>query len=620
MRDARWLLEKAPKQAIEPRDAANVGDVALPRPYDTFQTGQFGPGVPINPFQIDRPSDGGPAEPRLTEYMPGWNYGQLPGFTKLVPFQLLRATSKMVLPVWRAIDVRKAEISSMEWDIVLLPEYHDQKGSGVEDVRKQLIEFFSHPDPEEGLSISDWVKMAEEEISVIDALSVYLRPTRSKSGGILGSGLHSLQILDGTLIKPLRDIRGGRPRPPAPAFQQYLYGAPRADLMAPWLPDELGDGPRMMDGEVNAAVRNFRANQIIYKPFHRLSWTPYGFSETESCLNEIKLWIDREKYHQAYFDQSDMPAMFLPAPADWGPTQIDEYQRKINMQMGGDPGWKHRIKVIPSGGGNMTQVRPHLYDLTFDEYLIRIISMAYSISPESMNLSPKSGLGGGGWAEESTRRQLRIAVRPRLIYLAEIFNFVMHNIIGERRFAFRWLSLSQQDLLQKAQIDNIYSAGGLRPRNEIREENGWNRADEPEANMLLVTTRSGIVTLGAASINPNPEVQPPAAVHEPAATEADDLEEDDEGIGNGAGDQPTTEVEEDQQRQRARQKALLRELGQIGSHLLKHVSRPFYPVVVPDEVLDAMGQVWLSRPPEVGERDWVNKILTDARVSLDLED
>jgi len=607
VRDARWLLEKAPKQILEPQDAASVGDVALPRPPELFTAGQFGPGIPINPYPIDESG-----EPRLAEYLPGWNQFSLPGYTKLVPFALLRATSKMVLPVWRAIDVRKSEIASMEWDIVLLPEYHDQKGPEVEDVRKQLIEFFAHPDRDEGLSFSDWVKMAEEEISVIDALSVYVRKTRAQSAGVLGSGLHSLQILDGTLIKPLRDIRGGRPQPPAPAFQQYLYGAPRADLIAPWVKEELGDGK-------NPVVQNFTGRQIIYKPFHRLSWTPYGFSETESCLNEIKLWMDREKYHQAYFDQSDMPAMFFPAPEDWGPQQIKEYQRNINMEMAGDPGWKHRIKVVPTGGGNITQVRPHQYDLSFDEFLIRIISMAYSISPESMNLSPKSGLGGGGWAEESTRRQLRIAIRPRLIYLAEIFNFVIHNIIGERRFSFRWLSLSQQDLLQKAQIDNIYAAGGLRPRNEIREENGWNRAEEPEANMLLVTTRSGVVSLASATGEPLPEVEAPQPVHEAPGSPAPVDAEDEENVGTGAGDQPTTEVVPDG-RTVARKKALLKELGNLGNHLLKHADRPFYPVVLPDEVVDALGNVWLSRPAEVEERVWVQKMIADACVSLGLED
>ncbi len=628
MRDARWILEKAGKAPVEPHDAASLGDVALPRSPDVFVTSQFGPGVPIVPYGVDVPEDG-IIEPRLSEYLPGWNLASLPGYTKLVPFQLLRAISKTVLPVWRAIDVRKSEIAAMEWDIVLLPEYHDQKGPVLEDVRKRLIEFFAQPDPEEGLTFSDWVRTAEEEISVVDALSVYLRPTKSRSGGVLGSGLHSLQVIDGTTIKPLRNIRGGRPQPPAPAFQQYLYGAPRTDLMAPWHMDPLNDGE-------NPVVRNFDGRQLIYKPFHRLSWTPYGFSETESCLNEIKLWVEREKWHQAYFDQSDLPAMFLPAPPEWGPQEIDTYQRRINNQLAGDPGWRWRIKVIPTGGGPIKEVREHKYDLGFDEHLLRIIAMAYSITPETMNLSPKSGLGGGGWAEESTRRQLRIAIRPRLIYLAEIFNFVIHRIIGERRFAFRWLSLSQQDMLQKAQIDILYANNGVRPRNEIREENGWDRSEEPEANQLLVVTRTGVVTLASATGAPAAPTVPPKPLHEgdqgtpqTGASQAsqtvnaeEEIEDDDYDIGSASGSEVQQDIYADpeaQGRQRTRQKAMLKELGHLGAHLMKHVDRPFYPVTLSDEVVDAIGNLWLSRPPDVDDRAWANKIIGDAAAALGIE-
>lgn len=699
MRNTKWIVEKSSKPLLQPSDAASVGNVALPRPPEQFYTGMFGPGVPIEPYPADPPSnDGGPAEPRISEYMAGWNLASLPGYSKLVPFSLLRSASKMVLPVWRAIDVRKSELAAMEWDIALLPQFHGQGGPEIDNIRGQLIDFFSEPDPQQGMTFSDWIRLAEEEISVVDALSIYLRPTRDPKGGVLGSGLHSLQIIDGTLIKPLRDIRGGRPQPPAPAYQQYLYGAPRTDLMAPWRLDELKGSS---DGE-NGAVRNYKARELIYKPFHRVAFSPYGFSEVESCLNEIKLWIDREKYHQAYFDQSDLPAMFLPAPPDWTPQQIDDYERRINMRLAGDPGWRHRVKVIPTGGGNPTQVRPQQYDLGFDEYLIRIIAMAFSINPENMNISPKSGLGGTGYAEESTRRQLRIAIRPRMIYIAEIINYIIHKVMGEHRFAFKWTAMSQQDLMQKAEIDNVYVAGGIRTRNEIREENGWDRSESPESNQLLVTTRQGVVSLAMANGLIPGEVIPPDVMHQQAGAEGspaqttdrqgqplgqtqpvpqqrplpngipamdqmphppvyegepsknpqttqqtkpgaavqnpgttvnpDEIQEqtynDDApgpgveilggpGRSGGRSDEPIgsvgpdgmQEYEADQARRRAKAKVMVKELGHLGAHLLKHTDRPFYPVTLTDDMVEEVYQSFMARPASVTESDWIKKVV-----------
>lgn len=700
MRDTKWIIEKSSKPLLQPSDAASVGNIALPRPAEQFYTNMFGPGVPLNPYPADPPAnDGGGAEPRISEYMPGWNLASLPGYSKFVPFALLRSAARLVLPVWRAIDVRKSELAAMEWDISLLPQYHSQKGKEVDKVRAELIEFFSEPDPEQGMTFSDWLRMAEEEVAVVDALSIYLRPTRDPKGGVLGSGLHSLQLLDGTLIKPLRDIRGGRPLPPAPAYQQYLYGAPRTDLMAPWNVEDLRTDLR--NGE-NGAVRNYKAREIIYKPFHRMSYSPYGYSEVESCLNEIKLWIDREKYHQAYFDQSDLPAMFLPAPPDWTPQQIDDYERRINMRLAGDPGWRHRVKVIPTGGGNPTQVRPQQYDLEFDEYLIRIIAMAFSINPENMNISPKSGLGGSGWAKESTQRQLRIAIRPRMIYLAEIFNYIIHRVIGEKRFAFKWTAMSQQDLLEKAEVDEKYAGAALRTRNEIREENGWDRSDSPEANQLLVTTRTGVVSLAMANglipamiEAPNPIHQdtgdsvdgpdtgkpadsadgkpvdgakpaakpaatpstiqiprplptgiptvdqmphPPVYEGEPSNVDPDGdgdtdpttIEEDpyddnapgpsaqaQSGPGRSGGrpDEPPssigigTDYEADQGRRRAKSRAMVKELGNLGSHLLKHYGRPFYPVNLTEDVVNQVYQNFVARPANVSETEWVKKVV-----------
>lgn len=451
---------------------------------EQFTAGMMGPGYPILPFPLDDPQRRGVTEFRLTEYLPGWNYPMVPGAGKLIPFPVLRALSRMVNPVRACINLRRHELAIQEWDIVLRPQYHDKAADPeIMKKREELLKFFSYPDTYEGNSFADWIQMASEEIDVIDALSVYLRPTLSDRGGVLHSGLGALSIIDGSTIKPLRDARGGRPQPPAPAYQQYLYGAPRADGYSILPTDFEGD-----------VIGQYTTNQLLYKPFNKTSFDAYGFSNIEAAIQEIKLWIDREQHHQSYFDSSDVPMQYIEVPKEWSATQLEEYEQRFNRRLAGDPRWRWRVKMIPGGTG-VHYVKPVQYDMTFDEWIVRQIAMAFMVAPETLGLSPKSGLGGGNWAGEAAQRQIRLSLQPRLIFFAELFNLILHRVLGVDEFVFQWINLDNDDIRDKAYADTLYVREGVRTRAEVREENGWDAIDVPGANTLLVTTRQGTVPL-----------------------------------------------------------------------------------------------------------------------------
>src|SRR2546430_5947645 len=76
--------------------------------------------------------------------------------------------------------------------------------------------FLATPDRANGYQFAQWLSMLLEEVFVLDALPIYPRYT-------FGGDLWSLEIIDGSTIKPLLDERGGRPLAPFPAYQQILY-------------------------------------------------------------------------------------------------------------------------------------------------------------------------------------------------------------------------------------------------------------------------------------------------------------------------------------------------------------------------------------------------------------
>ena len=107
-----------------------------------------------------------------------------------------------------------------------------------------------------------------EEVFITDALALYPHPSRMRHKGVLGSDLAALTLIDGTLIKPLVNVRGATPQPPNPAYQEFLYGVPRVDLMTLVL--ESGEADQA------ALAAEYRSDQLMYLPQHPRTWTRTG--------------------------------------------------------------------------------------------------------------------------------------------------------------------------------------------------------------------------------------------------------------------------------------------------------------------------------------------------------
>ena len=196
---------------------------ALPRPMMDFLTGAFGPLSPIVPMPIDVPiGDAERAVPRRWQYPVGWNLpmGQ-PGQEglKLAPFDVLRKYADLYSVLRACINIRRDEMAGMDWDIGPTSQAQtaskgDRKaGDDMKDRANQLVHWFKHIDSNY-TGFQSWFTAALEEQIVIDAVSLYLAPTRVPGKGLFGADLAELQLLSGSTIRPLLDMYGATPRPP----------------------------------------------------------------------------------------------------------------------------------------------------------------------------------------------------------------------------------------------------------------------------------------------------------------------------------------------------------------------------------------------------------------------
>src|SRR5579859_5183845 len=130
----------------------------LPRPSRDFTEGAFGPLSPIIPTPVDAPPEGSEfAEPRTHEYQVGWNLpvGQ-PGTEgiKLADFNTLRTLADLYSVARAAIQLRKAEIRGIEWDVLptvdaaksMRNSHGQMKDFGKR--RAEAVRFFRRPDPD----------------------------------------------------------------------------------------------------------------------------------------------------------------------------------------------------------------------------------------------------------------------------------------------------------------------------------------------------------------------------------------------------------------------------------------------------------------------------------------
>lgn len=465
------------------------GGTGLPRPDSTFQT-QMGPLAPMLPYPLDRARQGEQfPEPRIYEYPVGVNLPTFPGDGKRIPFAQLRQYADLYDVARRAIELRKTELSSLTWDIVLDPDRMKELGrDAYATERAQLRQFWSQPD-NNYFDLSAWLRAIMEDFLVIDAVSIY--PVRARGKGWFGSGIAELRLIDSSTIKPILDITGGTPRPPDVAYQQYLWGVPRVDLAAfAAQPDPATD-----TGEL---VGEYTSAELLYLKMNPRTFTPYGFSNTEHAMITILTALKRKEWMLSYFDDGSVPALFvsMPEKADWTPDQIERREANLNATIAATMGGKWQIKFLPPGA-TPNPVKPPVLSDDFDQLLMQTICMCYDVTPAEMGFLPKSGLGGKGLGDSMENLQQRKSLIPSARLIERVFDRINHRLLGAPRdLLFRFNELEPaEDKERQANIDKIRISVGLKTIDEIREANGDEAFGLPETKVPIIITQTGPVAL-----------------------------------------------------------------------------------------------------------------------------
>lgn len=368
------------------------------------------------------------------------------------------------------IENTKDQLCQLPWEIQLkaLPgetAARRKKRSDADPNIDKLIRFFEYPDGEN--CWSDWLRPLLEDMLVIDAASILVRKTRKGE-------LAQLVVVPGHDITCYIDDNGFRPQSPNPAYAQLWNGIPRVNLTT---------------------------DQLIYRP-RNIVWRGsissylYGMSPTEQNATEIKIGMERLNFVLAYYTTGAVPGLLHIVPPGVDPDKIKETMQWMNSELAGNLEARRGYRMLQgfNQNGKADQIlfpkEPLLAD-PFDEMHIKKICFGYGTSPQ--RLMRMINRASAQQNQESAEEE---GIKPWAGWLKGLVDFIIQRKFALSGYEIIFDLAHEADIVKQATADSLYVDKGIKTRNQVLVNLGYDPAPEPEADKLGITTVQGFVPLG----------------------------------------------------------------------------------------------------------------------------
>lgn len=358
-----------------------------------------------------------------------------------------------------AVNIRKAQVSSAEWDIVPF----DQSEDIDEGLQQDLRDLFNRPNLAVE-SFRSWVEPILEDILVLDAGTIEKERT-------LGGDIFALHAVDGGKIK-VSTIWDGDP-------DETRYW---------WVPMPQYEVP-------------FRNEDLLYIMANPRTYSVLGLSPLET----LKLTIDSEVNGAGYNSRqvtNAAPDGMLDLGEGARPEKVEEFKSYWLSEVAG----KGAMAFIGgTKGAKFVPFRSSNRDMQYQEwlmYLVRKIAAVYGISPQDLGLTFDINRATAESQMEMTEDR---GLRPLLALVQDYFT---REIVWDRSYggtknnlAFRFTRLNIKESMSKANINKLALANmpwksvnearldeGRAPLGEINDESN-------PYNKLMANTPLGLVLL-----------------------------------------------------------------------------------------------------------------------------
>jgi len=474
--------------------------IPMERPGVTPGGGGFGamlgPAAPLLPAPIDAVLDEtGRALPRKYEYQVATNLNLT---QQEVPYGVLKSLAEQCDIIHRAIEIRVGDLIKQDWSFDLSESavaqiMQDNNCSHAKASRlgremygdeiNRLTAFWKNPYVQSDRSWSEWLTEALWQVFVYDQLCVY--PRYNFGGDIIG-----FDVIDAPTIKILLDNRGDVPHPPLPAYQQVLWGFPRGEFVAS--PESDGDFYNSP-----GKYGEYKTDQLSVFIKNRRTWSPYGYSPVEEAIPAASLYLDRQAWMRAEYQFGSMPTTFMKTNSmELTLEKLSAYERILNDRLTGSTAERHRIKVLPDGFDPVAMPsQDERYKSDYDEFIIKRIAAIFGVTPSSLGVVARAGLGGGKGAHDGEAESSEaVSTRPMENYVTDIINSLGRRYLdADLNVTFvmqdRANAETQKEQAQALQI-SLFS--GQKTLNDVQGELGQALYEMPEADEPFIVAGNAI--------------------------------------------------------------------------------------------------------------------------------
>ncbi len=334
-------------------------------------------------------------------------------------------------PLRLAIETRKDQMAGQHWKI----RGREKDDDGGDDARA-FEQWMRKPDGVH--TFQQWMRMLLEDHFVIDAPALYF--------SVMG-GRPLFEPVDGATLKLLIMGDDGRtPLPPLPAYQQIIKGIP---------------------------AQNYTLEEMGYYPYNLRTSHIYGMSRVEQVVVTTAIFLNRMMSQLAYFTEGTVPDGFMEVPKTWSLDEITRFTDWFNSEMSGALGEKRKMRFVPEGAKYVPTKDQILKD-AFDEWLIRIICYAFSLSPQAFVKEMNRAT-----SETAKESALEEGLEPVKLWFKDVMDDLLERA-GFPELQWAWADEEIVDPEVKARVIQSYfggSAGSAKPiitLQEAREMAGFN--------------------------------------------------------------------------------------------------------------------------------------------------
>jgi hypothetical protein len=181
----------------------------------------------------------------------------------------------------------------------------------------------------------------------------------------------------------------------------------------------------------------------------------------------VNIALRRMSMQLAFYTDGNIPEGFVRAPEGWGAEQVEKFQRNFDTYMSGDARARSKMIWIPGGGSDPVFPKRDSLKTEEDEWWIRIICYAFSLSPQAFIRQMNRAT-----AESAQEEALEQGLLPLMRYLEGLINRVLEVCWQVDDIEFAWDFHQDIDAQVQAEVDATYVKTGILSIDEVRERLG----------------------------------------------------------------------------------------------------------------------------------------------------